>query len=205
MKLFTELSSLGQVQRTRKRSILKYDSFEVADDTLVFMNEDHRPRRGVLKKDSSYDETLRPILKNTGSDYESAVASMRLSKVCQMNESVSSTSSEDLESLLDQNNRGFVDVVIDPVPKSVEQSSTSEDEDVNHHYIPSPRKASLGPRLPVIPPSSVKISADGNLAGKLQVLSGQAEAKMKQMAEAEAYESAIIAASVASKPPTEKR
>ena len=79
------------------------------------------------------------------------------------------------------NNRGFVDVVIDPLPKSVQQSSEDE-ENVDHILVPSPRKSSLGPRLPVIPPSSVKITSDGNLAGKLEALTGQAEAKLKQMA-----------------------
>ena len=33
----------------------------------------------------------------------------------------------------------------------------------------------------MIPPSSVKITSDGNLAGKLEALSGQAEAKIKKM------------------------
>ena len=33
--------------------------------------------------------------------------------------------------------------------------------------------------------SSVKITPDGNLAGKLELLSGQAEAKLKEIAELE--------------------
>ncbi len=97
--------------------------------------------------------------------------------------SASSTSSEDLENLIDGNNRGFVDVVIDPLPKSVKESSEDETEcGQESRQIQSPRKSSLGPRLPVIPPSSVKITSDGNLAGKLEALTGQAEAKLKQMA-----------------------
>ena len=96
-----------------------------------------------------------------------------------MNDSASSTSSEDLENIIDANNRGFVDVVIDPVPNP--ECSSSDDQIL----IPSPRKSSLGPRLPVIPPSSVKITSEGNLACKLEALSGQAEAKLKQMAELE--------------------
>ena len=74
-------------------------------------------------------------------------------------------------------------MVIDPLPKSVKESSEDETETPeSQRQIPSPRKSSLGPRLPVIPPSSVKITSDGNLAGKLEALTGQAEAKLKQMA-----------------------
>ena len=138
-------------------------------------------RRSVLKKDSSYDDTLRPILKNNPM-YQSSetVSILPPASTSKLNESASSTSSEDLENIIDANNRGFVDVVIDPVPPNPEDSSS--DDQV---LIPSPRKSSLGPRLPVIPPSSVKITPDGNLAYKLEALSGQAEAKLKQMAEAE--------------------
>ena len=162
---------------SRKRSILKYDSFEVADDSPN-NGDEQRPRRGVLKKDSSYDDTLRPILKYP-------LTSETIVTVPKNHESMSSTtSSEDLENLIDQSNRGFVNVNIDPLPKSVDESNSSESEDMIK--IPSPRKSSLGPRLPVIPPSSVKITPDGNLACKLEALSGQAEAKLKQMAEAEA-------------------
>ena len=174
---------------TRKRSILKYDSFEVADDSPV-TGEEQRPRRGVLKKDSSYDDTLRPILKYPLTS--EAIVTVPKSN----NESMSSTtSSEDLENLIDQSNRGFVNVNIDPLPKSVEDSNSEYSESEDHHQmqirIPSPRKSSLGPRLPVIPPSSVNITSDGNLACKLEALSGQAEAKLKQMAEDEAKESSI--------------
>ena len=131
-------------------------------------------RRGVLKKDSSYDDTLKPILKNNGHETISI-----LPQNTKLNDSVSSTSSEDLENLIDNNNRGFVDVVIDPIPQAPNADS-SEDE---FKLRSSPRKSSLGPRLPVIPPSSVKITSDGNLACKLEALSGQAEAKLKQMEE----------------------
>ena len=159
--------------RVRKRSILKHD-LEAAEDTKDL---EHRPRRGVLKKDSSYDDTLKPILKNTSLSVDPV-----LSQKNQIHESASSTSSEDLENLIDGNNRGFVDVVIDPLPKSVHESSEDEENFDNTQKVPSPRKSSLGPRLPVIPPSSVKITSDGNLAGKLEALTGQAEAKLKQMA-----------------------
>ena len=73
------------------------------------------------------------------------------------------------------------DVVIDPI-RTAEDSDSEVDPD---RIIPSPRKSSLGPRLPVIPPSSVKITPDGNLACKLEALSGQAEAKLKEIAELE--------------------
>ncbi len=75
-------------------------------------------RRGVLKKDSSYDDTLKPILKNNppnlGAAGNQAISILPQTK---LNDSVSSTSSEDLENLIDANNRAFVDVVIDPLPK----------------------------------------------------------------------------------------
>ena len=158
--------------RVRKRSILKHD-LEAAEDTKEL---DNRPRRGVLKKDSSYDDTLKPILKNTSLSVDPVLSN------AQIHDSASSTSSEDLENLIDGNNRGFVDVVIDPMPKSVHESSEDEEKFDNTQKVPSPRKSSLGPRLPVIPPSSVKITSDGNLAGKLEALTGQAEAKLKQMA-----------------------
>ena len=174
-------ASGSSAANARKRSILKYDSFEVADDSPV-VDDQLRPRRGVLKKDSSYDDTLKPIIKYP------LVSETIVTVPKGGNESMSSTtSSEDLENLIDQSNRGFVNVNIDPLPKSMDESNSSaSEEDIVR--VPSPRKSSLGPRLPVIPPSSVKITSDGNLACKLEVLSGQAEAKLKQMAEAEAKE-----------------
>ena len=75
----------------------------------------------------------------------------------------------------------ILDVVIDPI-RTAEDSDSEVDTD---RIIPSPRKSSLGPRLSVIPPSSVKITPDGNLACKLEALSGQAEAKLKEIAELE--------------------
>ena len=162
--------------RVRKRSILKHDFIEASEATEADQ-EWQRPRRGVLKKDSSYDDTLKPILKNP-----SEPQMHHKSQILEGGGAASSTSSEDLENLIDGNNRGFVDVVIDPVPKSVKDSSEDESEIQHEVKIPSPRKSSLGPRLPVIPPSSVKITSDGNLAGKLEALTGQAEAKLKQMA-----------------------
>ena len=207
---------------TRKRSILKYDSFEVADDSPNVTGggerdqEQLRPRRGVLKKDSSYDDTLRPILKYPLTSSE-AIENFRENDFTKNNTAVpknssnneeesmsSTTSSEDLENLIDQSNRGFVNVNIDPLPKSNVEDSNSEfsetETEVQSRNIPSPRKSSLhGPRLPVIPPSSVNITSDGNLACKLEALSGQAEAKLKQMAEAEAKESSISNALAAEK------
>lgn len=40
-------------------------------------------------------------------------------------------------------------------------------------YVKTPAKRGGGARTPMIPPSSVKISADGDLAGKLAKLSTQ--------------------------------
>ena len=66
-------------------------------------------RRGVLKKDSSYDDTLRPILKNNAGPQSADTISILPSST--LNDSagaLSSTSSEDLENFIDANNRGFV-------------------------------------------------------------------------------------------------
>ena len=68
-------------------------------------------RRGVLKKDSSYDDTLRPILKNNPSGYQSASESTSILQNSKLNDSsgaLSSTSSEDLENFIDSNNCCFV-------------------------------------------------------------------------------------------------
>ena len=72
--------------------------------------------------------------------------------------------------------------MIDPIRTAEDSDSEIDTERIQ---APSPRKSSLGPRLSVIPPSSVKITPDGNLAGKLELLSGQAEAKLKEIAELE--------------------
>ena len=77
---------------------------------------DQARRRGVLKKDSSYDDTLRPILKNNAgpqsADYRSDTAdTISVLPSSTLNDSagaLSSTSSEDLENFIDANNRGFV-------------------------------------------------------------------------------------------------
>ena len=53
----------SSAQISKKRSILKHDSLELISDVGRI--------RGVLKKDSSYDETFRrPILKNNVDDSE---------------------------------------------------------------------------------------------------------------------------------------
>ena len=53
----------GSFNVVKKRSILKHDSLELISDVARL--------RGVLKKDSSYDETMRrPILKNNFEDSE---------------------------------------------------------------------------------------------------------------------------------------
>jgi hypothetical protein len=67
---FQEESTVSDTETTstatnvpKKRSILKHDSLELISDVGRL--------RGVLKKDSSYDETQRrPILKNNHEDSE---------------------------------------------------------------------------------------------------------------------------------------
>ncbi len=66
--LFQEESTVSDAETSstnvvKKRSILKHDSLELISDVGRL--------RGVLKKDSSYDETCRrPILKNNFDDSE---------------------------------------------------------------------------------------------------------------------------------------
>ena len=60
-------------------------------------------RRGVLKKDSSYDDTLRPILKNNPSGNQSASESMSILQNSKLNDS----SGAYLENFIDAN-KGFV-------------------------------------------------------------------------------------------------
>ena len=71
-------------------------------------------RRGVLKKDSSYDDTLRPILKNNPVTQSSTdtISILQSSKLNDSAGALSSTSSEDLENFIDANNRGFVGKMI---------------------------------------------------------------------------------------------
>ena len=72
-------------------------------------------RRGVLKKDSSYDDTLRPILKNNPERAQSSTDTIPILQGSKLNDSagaLSSTSSEDLENFIDANNRGFVGKII---------------------------------------------------------------------------------------------
>ena len=67
-QLFQEESTVSDAETpstnvVKKRSILKHDSLELISDVGRL--------RGVLKKDSSYDETCRrPILKNNFDDSE---------------------------------------------------------------------------------------------------------------------------------------
>ena len=61
-------------------------------------------RRGVLKKDSSYDDTLRPILKNNPERAQSSTDTIPILQGSKLNDSagaLSSTSSEDLENFID--------------------------------------------------------------------------------------------------------
>ena len=92
----------------------------------------------------------------------------------------SRSSSEDLEELgLVSTNSAFNDVIIDPIPgaTNIFTGSGSALNSPIRTATSSSRKTSLAmmARQPVISPSSVKISADGNLADKLQVLSETAD------------------------------
>jgi len=77
----------------------------------------------------------------------------------------SSSSNEDLA-------RNFSDVIIDPVPGQGRRSAPE-----------TPIKKSNGTRTPVINPSKVCISADGNLASKLAQLAGEAESIKQKMSD----------------------
>ena len=174
-------------------------------------------KRSILRKDSSYEDALKPILKNATEVVDpSVVAEAKVLSPVKADHDVSS------EDSVDEKGGPFSDVIIDkPITPSVldessseaelekifekvthSDSTSSEDLEVNsafHDVIIDPipgaataRSASLSnsrknsgvllaSRQPVIEPSSVKISADGNLADKLQVVSGQAEAIKKRM------------------------
>lgn len=136
-----------------KRSILKHESFDADSNGRL---------RGVLKKDSSYDETLRPILKNP-----------EVEAVISKPPSPSSSSNEDVSSALKTH---FNDVVIDPIP-GVKKPI------VEQVQFQSQRRSSFKNREPVIPPSSVNISSDDrDLAEKLDKISQEAEAiKLQQL------------------------
>ncbi len=188
---------LGQ----RKRSILKHDSFDSSSASASAASapsgpdssvQGHQGRlRGVLKKDSSYDEGLKPILKNVDDSSEIPVGTPLAP--APPSSSSASSSSEDIAA-----NRPFSDVIIDPIPgrrssEAAAAAALAEDplpappppvpSTTPHHS----RKASLKDRQPVIPPSSVKISSDDrDLADKLQRLALEAEAiRMRQDRERE--------------------
>jgi hypothetical protein len=152
----------------RKRSILKHDSFETPERL-----------RGVLKKDSSYDEALRPILKNleSGAEDTTAVAVSTTSTTLKAATTPSSSSSEDLSP---GSGAPFSDVVIDPIPgakKDVLAASSSMQQQQQLSSSSSARKHSLKDRHPVVLPYNVSISSDDrNLANKLEQLALEAEA-----------------------------
>jgi hypothetical protein len=180
--LDTENDTSGTAQaeaQVPKRTILRHDSLELISDVTRL--------RGVLKKDSSYDKTQRPILKNSIEDSDDGVPDNQ----CGL--SSNTTSSEDLDSLLGSN-RAFSGVVIDPVPGGRKPAGNIENDcDMQNEFVEdcesqltqkSPvksRKSSLvHPRQPVIPPSSVKITPDANLAIQLDCLADRAEAELEK-------------------------
>jgi len=175
----------------RKRSILKYESLENEDATTSMTESVGESRlRGVLKKDSSYDEGLKPILKNvdTSEDFPTVTTGGVTtispppppSSTSTSSTSSPSSSSEDLAKVCGgrSRRRAFSDVIIDPIPASLlnrgedanEGSRDCEEQQkagTSPREIFSPsqsrypsRKASLKDRQPVIPPESVKISSD---------------------------------------------
>ncbi len=176
----------------RKRSILKNDSFEVTASGTTASEQSsaaaapHVVRlKGVLKKDSSYDETLRPILKNADDVTAEAAAAAAVPS----SPSTASNSEEDL-SLGD--NAPFSDVVIDPIPDAFRAKDDDEDSDELEQRLRresesvQSRKQSLKDRLQtVIEPSSVKISSDDpHLANKLEQIALEADAiKQRQQLE----------------------
>ena len=177
-------------------------------------------KRSILRKDSSYDETLKPILKNTGEILDTYDPSVVAEAKVLSPSSSKADLKEPEESSDDQTPRTFSDVIIDKpittasvldassgsevelenifkkvnvsgVVRNLETSESNESEvepgtnsafnDVIIDPIPNAVKPSLpssrknsgsfnSSRQPVIPPSSVKISADGNLADKLEVI-----------------------------------
>ena len=108
-------------QHQRKRSILKHDSFEVSTVASVAAAAPSEMAavapsvsggtrlRGVLKKDSSYDEGLKPILKHSEGESEQQLSIASVPAPSSTTSS-SSSSSEDLR------RRPFSDVIIDPIP-----------------------------------------------------------------------------------------
>lgn len=179
----------------RKRSILKYDSFDTSALPSSTTNSQGGANsdggiKGVLKKDSSYDETLKPILKNFDeeSNPQQSQPSVINSNPGQGNgganpaavrtSSLSSSSSEDLA----KNSGHFSDVVIDPIPSSVGTKKSEVTEPF--HFASNSLQtseiknfASMQRDLePVIPVSSVKLSSDDrNLANKLEQLAVEAD------------------------------
>ena len=174
----SSVSPTVPVYPQRKRSILKHDSFEASEISRL---------KGVLKKDSSYDDGLKPILKNNEHGVEDVVVA---AAIANQDLNHSSSSSEDISK-----NAPFSDVIIDPIPKALsidedEDSAAFKESKVASVTTTPVRKPSLKDRQPVIPPSSVKISAeDRNLANKLEQLAEEAESiRKRQLLEMEESE-----------------
>ena len=99
-----------------------------------------------------------------------------------------SGSSDDLEEFCVSKHSAFNDVIIDPIPGAANVFSSGSGNTLNSPIKSSAsgsssRKTSnnLLARQPVISPSSVKISSDGNLADKLQHLTDTADSIKLQM------------------------
>ncbi|XP_040573145.1 uncharacterized protein [Lepeophtheirus salmonis] len=184
-----EITSISQsaqssANSTPRKSILKHDSQDYGESSTTSGSSHHsishhlhhhlltddsshsKKLKGVLKKDSSYEETLKPILKhisNPGGEENLSIHELELSS--------SSCSSEDIV-------RTFNDVIIDPIPNNNiegEEEDYVYSEKENEDDI-QPHRTFKAPADSLIPPSSVNISADGDLASKLQQLAVKAEA-----------------------------
>ena len=177
----------------RKRSILRYDSFDAPESVINHSAHPHTTSissrlRGVLKKDSSYDEGLRPILKYQD-DHAVATSEVKRELVLKAPSTPSSSSAEDLSK---NNPQSFCGVVIDPVPhvQNIQVEEECSDEGLKFASVSNedefePRRSSTGSsrkaslikeRSSLIPPSSIKLSSDDrDLAAKLEKVAVKAE------------------------------
>ena len=145
-------------------------------DYLIDDEENSEHKISPLDEENLEDEEIRQIFGNSdvgANDTNIALVS-------------GSASSEDLEELgLAPRNSAFSDVIIDPIPRAANMfsgsGSTLNSPVKSSASTSCSRKTStnLQTRQPVISPSSVKISADGNLANKLQYLTDTAEQTIK--------------------------
>ena len=157
------------------KPISRTGSLHNLDSVYILDDEDNSDTKiSPLEDENQEDEEIRQIFGN------SAVLT---NEVESENENISS---EELEEFgLVQTNSAFNDVIIDPIPGSsnvYNNSGNVLNSPIKTSTSSRKTSANLHSRQPVISPSSVKISADGNLADKLQHLTNTAESiKLKMM------------------------